>query len=148
CYLLLSDSNNDWGQGLPELARWQHQHEGTPLDVWYFGSDPRVYRLPMHVMPLHLLPIRGPEDVRAQVQGHYLAVSTTLLYGTPTNLPGHRGAAAFLRSRTPVARTATFLIYDFTGDEGRSGPAKAATSASPTAPGVAGRMAAAEGLPS
>src|SRR5207245_1176379 len=46
-YLYLSDSNYDWGQGLPELARWQRHHRDTPLEVWYFGSDPRLAKLPM-----------------------------------------------------------------------------------------------------
>ncbi len=113
-YLLLSDSNYDWGQGLHELARWQERHHAAPLDVWYFGSDPTVRRLPVRVLPLHALPLQGPEDVLAQVRGHYLAVGTTLLHGRTTEQPGHRTAAAFLRSCAPVARTATFLIYDFT----------------------------------
>jgi hypothetical protein len=113
-YRLLSDSNYDWGQGLTELARWQRQHDAAPLDVWYFGCDPAFNRLPMHALPLHVLPIHEPADVLAQVHGHYLAVSLTLLYGSATDMPGHREAAAFLRSCAPLTRTATFLIYDFT----------------------------------
>jgi hypothetical protein len=113
-YLLVSDANYDWGQGLKELARWQRRHAGAPLDVWYFGSDPRLDRLPMRSLPLHTLPIRQPGDVLARVRGHYLAVSTTFLYGMSADTPQCRQADAFLRARRPAARTATFLIYDFT----------------------------------
>ena len=33
-------SNYDWGQGLPDLRKWQQQHPGADRNVWYFGSDP------------------------------------------------------------------------------------------------------------
>ncbi len=116
-YLCLSDSNYDWGQGVPELARWRSAHPRPPLDVWYFGTDPLLERLPVRDLPLHALPIERPEDVVARVQGHYLAASTTLLYGSyaqGTQGNAMRNAADFLRGREPVARTTTFLIYDFT----------------------------------
>jgi hypothetical protein len=57
--------------------------------------------------------IKGPEDVIAKVRGHYLAVGTTWLYGA--YIPVDRQQRyAFLRARRPVARTMTFMIYDFT----------------------------------
>jgi hypothetical protein len=112
-YRYVSDSNYDWGQGLKELARWQ-QEQGLPsLQVWYFGTDPLVTRLPMRVLPLHVLPLTKPEDVAVLVEGHYLAVSTTLLYGVTSTEPHHH-AVAFLRTQRPIARTTTFFIYDFT----------------------------------
>src|SRR5262249_1879314 len=46
-YRRLSDSNYDWGQGLPELAAWQRRSGVTALDVWYFGTDPALGRLPL-----------------------------------------------------------------------------------------------------
>jgi hypothetical protein len=116
-YLRLSDSNYDWGQGLPELAHWQESHPELPLDVWYFGTDPEIDRLPVRHVKLHTLPIETGDDVLARVHGHYLAASTTLLYGGYARGDGDRAmrnAAAFLRTRKPVARTTTFLIYDFT----------------------------------
>jgi hypothetical protein len=114
-YLCLSDSNYDWGQGVPELSRWQQAHAGRPLDVWYFGTDPLLERLPVRRLPLHNLPVRNGEDVVSLAGGHYLAASTTLLYGSYAR--GEQGealrtAATYLRSLTPVARTTTFLIYD------------------------------------
>jgi hypothetical protein len=41
---LLGDSNLDWGQDLPLLAKWQHQNPRTPLYLSYFGyADPAFY---------------------------------------------------------------------------------------------------------
>jgi hypothetical protein len=112
-YRLLSDSNYDWGQGLPELARWHAANGSPPLDVWYFGKDPAIERPPFHDLPLHNLPIGKGDDVIDRVRGHYLAVSTTLLNGAMGSEAGER-AAAFLRGRPAAARTTTFFIYDFT----------------------------------
>ena len=117
-YLHLSDSNYDWGQGLPELARWQRSRGGPPVDVWYFGTDPALKQLPVRELPLHALPpIAGPEDLAARVQGRYLAVGTTELYGAYQS-EERRRRLAFLRARPPVGRTTTFLIYDFPRDTG------------------------------
>jgi hypothetical protein len=121
-YLCLSDSNYDWGQGLKELARWQRRHTGGPLDVWYFGSDPSLASLPMREIRFDSLAIRRPDEILSCVQGHYLAVSTTLLYGSvegslrsnPTALESYKQVCEVLHSRRPVDRTSTFLIYDFT----------------------------------
>jgi 4-amino-4-deoxy-L-arabinose transferase-like glycosyltransferase len=111
-YELVSDSNYDWGQGLPELAAWQSEHGPEPMCVWYFGSDPAFKRLPVENVPLHVLPVERPEDVVSHARHRYLAVSTTLLYGSATNLAAHQNAAAFLRGCTPAGRTSTFLIYE------------------------------------
>jgi hypothetical protein len=110
-YRLVSDSNYDWGQGLPELARWQESHAGERLDVWYFGSDPMLGHLPLRELPLHALPIEGPEDVRRQVHGRYLAVGTTVLYGH-WQTEAHWQSILYLRGLRPVDRTTTFLIFD------------------------------------
>jgi hypothetical protein len=141
-YLRLSDSNYDWGQGLKELARWQRQHQDSPLDVWYFGSDSSLGSLPVREIRLHTLVIKGPEDFLALVRGHYLAVSTSLLYGSiKTTLRSNAAAtesveqvSAILRGRRPVDRTTTFLIYDFTGpteDGATKRPAQDVTTPAP-----------------
>jgi hypothetical protein len=39
-----------------------------------------------------------------------------MLYGMVCDTPAHWEVNAFLRTRSPVARTTTFLIYDFTQD--------------------------------
>jgi hypothetical protein len=113
-YLCLSDSNYDWGQGLTELARWQERHGVHDLDVWYFGNDPLLHHLPVRPLPLDALPLHDAGGVAAVVRGHYVAASTTYLHGAFANTPAHEAAARFLRGCTPVDRTPTFLIYDFT----------------------------------
>lgn len=111
-YLYLSDSNYDWGQGIKELADWSKNRDLTELNVWYFGTDPGVNSAPLRHLPLHLVPIARPSDVKAFVPGRYVAVGTTLLYGTSLGLPDHRATREFFRSQQPIARTSTFLIYD------------------------------------
>jgi hypothetical protein len=132
-YTRVSDANYDWGQGLKELAGWQREHPEAPLDVWYFGSDPAVELLQVRPLPLHVLPIRRPEDVLRRVHGHYLAASTTFLYGLPADTPACRQANAFLKTCRPVARTTTFLIYDFTR-ETKEQPAATDQTRSPVTP--------------
>jgi hypothetical protein len=102
-YLLLSDSNYDWGQGLYELAEWQRNAGAGTLDVAYFGTDPTLRSLDMHFVTLPELSLdrAGP--------AHKLAVSTTALFGHPHS---QSATAQRLRALTPVARTTTFLIYD------------------------------------
>jgi hypothetical protein len=116
-YRLVSDANYDWGQGLPELARWQRDGGANrPLDVWYFGTDAALRHLPLREVQLHNLGLMRPEDVLIQVRGRYLAVSTTLLYGNCMT-PSQAQAMAFLLQHQPVDRTQTFLIFDL-----RAGP--------------------------
>jgi hypothetical protein len=110
-YRLLSDSNYDWGQGLPDLRKWQQSHNAAEINVWYFGTDPSLNVAPLRELPLHRL---ADQDLADAVRGKLVAVSITLLYGTYTiNSTSGRQAATFLRSIRPIDRTMTFLIYDF-----------------------------------
>jgi len=81
------------------------------MDVWYFGTDPALDHMPVRHVPLHVLPIERPEDVRRQLHGRYLAVGTTVLYGYGFT-EAHRLSAQYLRQLQPVDRTTTFLIFD------------------------------------
>ena len=116
-YRHVSDANYDWGQGLKELAAWRGEHGLDALDVWYYGADPGLRRLPLREVRLHTLPVTGPEDVVRHVQGRYLAVSTTLLYGAAAPTEAHHRANAFLHGLRPVGRTTTFLIFDLSNEE-------------------------------
>jgi hypothetical protein len=104
-YLLLSDSNYDWGQGLPELQRWRQNRGLKRIAVFYFGKDPRIADPGFFsISPLEFSVARLPEIARRQ-QLRYLAVSITLVYGVYYD-------GSEIRKLTPVARTQTFLIYD------------------------------------
>jgi hypothetical protein len=120
-YRLLSDTNYDWGQGVKELARWQRRHEDAPLDVWYFGTDPAVFRLKAGLFDPKYLPKGEPDRFRARFRGRYLAVGATWLYGGYCNQAPRARFAAWLRQQQPCDRTSTFFIYDFTAPEGRAG---------------------------
>jgi hypothetical protein len=49
---LLGDSNLDWGQDLPLLVQWQHEHPDKNLYLSYFGyADPVFYGI--KYIPLH-----------------------------------------------------------------------------------------------
>ena len=111
-YLRLSDSNYDWGQGLKELARWCRNRGIADMDLWYFGTDPARDQPPFHGLQLQTLEISGPADIAAAMKSRYLAVGTTILYGSygPEAL---RRAAAVLRTLSPIGRTMTFFIYSF-----------------------------------
>jgi hypothetical protein len=115
-YTLVSDSNYDWGQGLRELAQWERRHNVSTVNVWYYGTDamlrsPRFIDTPLHAMEL------ADRDI-GQASGRYLAVGTTLLYGSAASGKNYECAVSFLRSRTPIGRTSTFLIYDFGKQDG------------------------------
>jgi hypothetical protein len=125
-YRLLSDSNYDWGQGLKELAAWQRTNASGPIDVWYFGTDPAVNKSPFHVVPLHALPIADEDQLRGHLTGRYFAAGTTLLYGSYCPDPAKQELLQSLRRRTPVARTATFLIYDLAPATSTSEPTRTA----------------------
>jgi hypothetical protein len=105
-YLVLSDSNYDWGQGIPELEDWRQKHDDAPLHLWYFGTDPRSQVAPYRVFDGE--PMSG-DELAQHCQGGYLAVSPSRLYGYCFDTP----AAEYLRTLQPCDRTTTYLIYDF-----------------------------------
>jgi hypothetical protein len=113
---LVGEANYDWGQGLNELADWQHRHEGLSVEVWYFGTDPDVNQPPFHHLPVHARPLQSTEEFETLVKGHYLAVSTTIFAYHKQLTPSTLIAIDALKRRQPVDRTTTFLIYDFTRD--------------------------------
>ena len=51
------------------------------MSVWYFGTDPAYNLPPLRGILVGDLPQGGPEETRRLVRGHYVAVSTTLLWG-------------------------------------------------------------------
>jgi hypothetical protein len=109
-YKLLAESNYDWGQGLKELLDWQRCQKAGTIDVVYCGTDPRALQPPFHLVPGCCW---QTETLTDNVRGRYLAVGTTFLYSiTSIEKPYARSLIEWLRQSTPVARTATFLVYD------------------------------------
>jgi hypothetical protein len=110
-YRLVSDSNYDWGQGTRELARWRRDHGAGQLDVWYFGTDPAIVVPDFRLLNPLNFPVEESGAILERVQGHQVAVSTSMLYGA---YEGSRPDwVSFFRAQQPVDRTSTFLIYDF-----------------------------------
>jgi Dolichyl-phosphate-mannose-protein mannosyltransferase len=103
----LSDSNADWGQGIPELVRW-HEQTGKPaLAVWYFGSDPRAYTPAFAKVEIGGL---SPTEVKQQLGPAFLAVGHTIATNDPS--PSKSAVVAWLNRQTPVAKLPTWTIYD------------------------------------
>lgn len=110
---LLSDSNCDWGQGLPELAKLAGGPQGEPLCVWYFGTDPRVQQPPFHLLALHREPIFEPSELQNRLGSRRLAIGKTVLFGGYKTDVRQQQLLAWLRAQPPAAQTSTFLIFDF-----------------------------------
>ena len=108
---LLHDSNYDWGQGVPELRKWNEEHNGgAPLGVWYFGTDPEVDRPPLTWIRLSWIPVRTDDEVRALCPAKYFAVAVAILSNNPAPTPMHAVSLEWARSRPVVARTTHFVI--------------------------------------
>jgi 4-amino-4-deoxy-L-arabinose transferase-like glycosyltransferase len=76
---LLSDSNIDWGQELPDLAEWQGQHPDRQLYLYYFGSaDPRYYHIHYMNLPGSFAP---PDQSQPNCKPASYAVSAIALQG-------------------------------------------------------------------
>ncbi len=105
---LLSDSNLDWGQGLPALRRWMAGHHVERVNLCYFGSaDPATYGVGF--VPLAGSNFGDFDDLgtigyapRAPVLPGYVAIGATHLQGTYLP-PELQRSYAFLRRKEPVA---------------------------------------------
>jgi hypothetical protein len=112
-YRHLSDSNYDWGHGLPELKSWNRAHnEEQTLAIWYFGTDPAILYAPYRPVMLHKLETGSADELRRMCGTRYLAVATSQLYGFETDNPGHLAVVRMLREAKPIGRTPQFLVYD------------------------------------
>ncbi len=105
---LLSDSNLDWGQGLPALKRWMQTNEVEHINLAYFGTaDPAAYGLSF--TPLagsYRMAVHGGGSIgyapRPPELPGWVAISATHLQGTYL-LPAESRTYAALRRRTPDA---------------------------------------------
>lgn len=109
---LLSDSNADWGQGLPELKTWWQANGRPPMRVWYYGTDPAILLEPFLHLPVHIMPDRSPAAIRATVgEGNYFAVGDTLLMCNPDRTPETTALVDWLKACEPAGHAGTFTIF-------------------------------------
>ncbi|MFO0938800.1 MAG: hypothetical protein U0798_20035 [Gemmataceae bacterium] len=117
-YVVLSDSNADWGQGLKELAEWNQKRQPSdanvePIAVWYYGMDPRSRTLPFRNVALHSMPPKSTtDDFIKAIGGNDIAVSTSILFSDPNISPSGKTAIEWLKSKTPREKVGPFLIYN------------------------------------
>jgi 4-amino-4-deoxy-L-arabinose transferase-like glycosyltransferase len=77
---LLGDSNLDWGQDLPALAKWQRTHPDDKLYLCYFGmADPNLYGINFINLPGGW-PFSPPSVLDANQPG-VIAMSATNVQG-------------------------------------------------------------------
>ncbi len=106
----LVDSNLDWGQDLPALARWQKDNKVKEIRLGYFGTaNPEAYGVRYEPLPFFLQEKwRGSPEL--ELKG-VIAVSATLLQGVYNLPPGYY---APLRQRKPdvILGGGSMLIFD------------------------------------
>ena len=109
--VLLSDSNLDWGQDLPALARWRRQHPDEKLYLCYFGTaDPAVYGIQYTNLPSGYL---LEPSVQLPTTPGIIAVSATKLQGMNVH-PNVIGFYETLRQLPPrEVLNGTIYLYDW-----------------------------------
>lgn len=111
----LTDSNLDWGQDLPALARELSARGGGPVLLSYFGSaDPSAYGI-------SYVPLGMQANVNRTGNAALKPGAPVLFAVSATNKSGvyfvRKDAFAWLASRIPVARPGwSIYLYDLTGD--------------------------------
>jgi hypothetical protein len=106
---LLSDSNQDWGQDLPLLAKWQREHPDVTLYLAYFGTaDPAYYGIKYLNLPGGYE--FGPKKQFPQGHGVW-AVSATALQAVYN--PRYREVYHELQKHKPLAVLGNSIyLYD------------------------------------
>jgi hypothetical protein len=107
---LLSDSNIDWGQELPALARWQRAHPDRQLFLCYFGSaDPRYYGI-------HYVNLGGssaPDDQQPRPEPPPVVVVSVVALQGQFMRPVQREFYSRYRNRQPSAILGgSIYVYD------------------------------------
>jgi hypothetical protein len=106
------DSNQDWGQDLPELKRWHEQHgQAARLCLWYYGTDPLMLLPPFDVMLWHQEADADPQRFVNQAGGRQLAVSRSMLAACPDRRPATLAFVEQLKATPPHAVVGCFNIY-------------------------------------
>jgi hypothetical protein len=107
---LLSDSNLDWGQDLPLVAKWQAEHPDRPVYLLYFGSaDPGYYGLKRLIDPGSM---DIPGERPAPRSGAVFAISATVMQGVYQ--PQQREVyQKFMRQKPLAVLGGTLYLFDW-----------------------------------
>jgi tetratricopeptide (TPR) repeat protein len=112
-YQVLTDSNVDWGQGLPAVKRYVQTHAAAPCWLAYFGTvDPASYDLPCTLLTASSAVIweRPLGEIPPVIQGTVL-VSATEMSGQAWG-PGELNPYEQFRTARPVDCLAgSILVY-------------------------------------
>ncbi|MDQ3439655.1 MAG: hypothetical protein M3478_04835 [Planctomycetota bacterium] len=113
---ILGDSNLDWGQDLPALAKWQREHApGKPLYLAYFGTaDPAFYGIRYINLPGGYR--FGPPPRWPDAPG-VIAISASVLQG-PRLPPRLRELYGRIARHEPIAVLGGGTIYVYAFEEG------------------------------
>jgi 4-amino-4-deoxy-L-arabinose transferase-like glycosyltransferase len=115
-YRVLTDSNVDWGQGLPAVKRYLDTHAAAPCWLAYFGTvDPAHYDLPCSLLTASSTVIweRQLGEIPPVIQGTVL-VSATEMSGQAWG-PGELNPFEQFRTAQPVDCLAgSILVYQGT----------------------------------
>jgi hypothetical protein len=107
---VLLDSNLDWGQDLPRVARWMRRRGVTSVQLAYMGADdPDRYGIAREDLPGQRL---HPERPARQPFTGTVVVSPNLLFGL---VPSVSPLYAPLRERSPDERAGVFFVYRLDG---------------------------------
>ena len=116
---LMSDSNYDWGQGLPELEQYcSEQSIARPVDLVYFGADPAANNLARF---RRLQPAGNewdsPRAVLQRLAGKTIAVGSTVVHGPPLGAAYDHFRLAI--SELPQRRVGCMVLITFPDDPAR-----------------------------
>ncbi|MFQ5671596.1 MAG: ArnT family glycosyltransferase [Nitrospinales bacterium] len=118
--LYLVDSNLDWGQALPALARFQRERNIKTVRLGYFGTaDPKAYGVVAEPLPSFLRRQTPLAVDELKLEG-VIAVSATLLQGLYNRPPDFY---APLRKIVPTAQLGggSILVFDCRKQAGECG---------------------------
>jgi hypothetical protein len=109
----LTDSNYDWGQGLPQLREWWQHHDQPDLYVWYYGGDTAALQPPFRFLALQHEKEPNALTLVARTRTGVLAVSESFFTACPDRRPETLAVLDWLQQQQPIATTSTFRIYQF-----------------------------------
>ena len=104
----LDDSNIDWGQDLPALAKWQKAHpEVNTLKLEYFGT------LPSHLYGVKAQEMSDPEILHPQPGTYAISTHSLIWFRKLKKKYPIKGDIDWLTRYKPIAKIGSIYIYQF-----------------------------------